>query len=81
YEGVLESLKNMLLVMSTQGVFQPANEDPTTKPHDKEITSHNLWDLTWLHLEPVLPGLKDDLFPPPPPPSPPVQEGGLEKGE
>ncbi|KAJ3094625.1 GDP/GTP exchange factor for ARF [Phlyctochytrium planicorne] len=55
-EGILESLKNMLLVMSTQGVFSPEAENITSP--------HNLWDVTWVQLQDFLPGLKDELFPP-----------------
>ncbi|KAI9208547.1 uncharacterized protein BJ171DRAFT_489303 [Polychytrium aggregatum] len=55
YEGVLESLKNMLLVMSMQGVFQFTETGSPTS---------NLWSCTWEHLDPFLPGLRDELFPP-----------------
>ncbi|KAJ3113573.1 GDP/GTP exchange factor for ARF [Phlyctochytrium bullatum] len=57
-EGILESLKNMLLVMSTQGVFSPNGQSDELK------SPHNLWDVTWQHLQDFLPGLKDELFPP-----------------
>ncbi|KAJ3208352.1 GDP/GTP exchange factor for ARF [Dinochytrium kinnereticum] len=57
-EGILESLKNMLLVMSTQGVFSPGEQSANLK------SQHNLWDITWVHLHDFLPGLKDELFPP-----------------
>ncbi|KAI8832005.1 hypothetical protein BC829DRAFT_449182 [Chytridium lagenaria] len=56
-EGILESLKNMLLVMSTQGVFSPPESNVELK------SLHNLWEVTWVHLEDFLPGLKDELFP------------------
>ncbi|KAJ3194456.1 GDP/GTP exchange factor for ARF [Irineochytrium annulatum] len=56
YEGVLESLKNMLLVMSTQGVFQPDAKPPLR-------SQHNLWEVTWVNMNIALPGLKDELFP------------------
>ncbi|KAJ3227008.1 GDP/GTP exchange factor for ARF [Clydaea vesicula] len=50
-EGVRESLKNMLLVMSTQEEFKiPDHED------------NFVWDLTWKHLVPWLPNIKEELF-------------------
>ncbi|KAJ3033358.1 GDP/GTP exchange factor for ARF [Rhizophlyctis rosea] len=58
YEGVLESLKNMLLVMTTQGVFQPG---------DQTSGGVNLWNVTWQQIDPFLPTLKEELFPPVPP--------------
>ncbi|KNC98965.1 uncharacterized protein SPPG_05921 [Spizellomyces punctatus DAOM BR117] len=60
YEGVQESLKNMLLVMSTQGVFQPSAEVTLAAGE-----SQNLWELTWKYVDSFLPDLKDELFPPP----------------
>jgi hypothetical protein len=51
---VHESLKNLLLVLSTQQVFQSNDID------GKEI---NLWTITWTKLTPILPLLKQDLFP------------------
>ncbi|KAI8838851.1 hypothetical protein BJ741DRAFT_562615 [Chytriomyces cf. hyalinus JEL632] len=62
-EGVLESLKNMLLVMSTQKVFEPMDQAPETPPTDPN--SHNLWILTWQHIDRIYPGLKEELFPDP----------------
>ncbi len=59
-EAVVESLKNMLLVMSTQGMFQPRQED------QGQDQAGNLWDVTWTFLEPFLPNLKEELFPPVP---------------
>ncbi|KAI9005729.1 hypothetical protein DFJ74DRAFT_691912 [Hyaloraphidium curvatum] len=61
HEAVVESLKNMLLVMSTQGMFQPRSENVDNDP------AGNLWDVTWTFLSPFLPNLKDELFPPGPP--------------
>ena len=66
-DAVPESLKNMLLVMETAGIFQ---ED------ENNIASNNnlLWDLTKEKLNVFLPNLMSDLFldrqqsrPPPPP--------------
>nr|KAJ3421719.1 GDP/GTP exchange factor for ARF [Polyrhizophydium stewartii] len=57
-EGVLESLKNLLLVLSAEGVLRPPGAEPTGAP---EL---NLWDLTWTTIQPFLPSLRDELFPP-----------------
>ncbi|KAJ3030174.1 G-box binding factor, partial [Rhizophlyctis rosea] len=54
YEAVLERLKNMLLVMTTQGVFQATETAPG---------SVNLWNVTWNKIAEFLPGLKEELFP------------------
>ncbi|KAI8823734.1 uncharacterized protein EV422DRAFT_618537 [Fimicolochytrium jonesii] len=57
-EGVQESLKNMLLVMSTLGVlYPPAADAPQNQP--------NLWDPTWRYIGTFLPDLQSELFPPP----------------
>ncbi|KAI8799312.1 hypothetical protein BJ742DRAFT_884663 [Cladochytrium replicatum] len=64
YEGVLESLKNMLLVMSTQGVFQPSESDQQPPPStSSKPATQNLWDVTWKNVNVFLPTLKEDLFP------------------
>ncbi|XP_012270062.1 Golgi-specific brefeldin A-resistance guanine nucleotide exchange factor 1 isoform X2 [Orussus abietinus] len=56
FEAIPESLKNMLLVMSSAGVLAP---------------SSNLWAPTWRTIDVFLPNLKSELFPEPPPqPSP-----------
>jgi hypothetical protein len=60
YEGVVESLKNMLLVLSTQHIFQPESIE------GQEV---NLWDSTWTKLNPILPKLQLELFPKSPRPS------------
>ncbi|XP_058446781.1 Golgi-specific brefeldin A-resistance guanine nucleotide exchange factor 1 isoform X3 [Malaya genurostris] len=52
YEAVLESLKNMLLVMHSVCVFH--NSDG--------ITHSALWDVTWQRISGFLPHLKDELF-------------------
>ncbi|KAJ3412584.1 GDP/GTP exchange factor for ARF [Chytridiales sp. JEL 0842] len=75
YEGILESMKNMLLVLSTQGnVFHRPGTAPSPLPPQLSAdpakasvvlaSPHNLWDTTWQYLDQVLPGLKDELFPP-----------------
>ncbi|XP_055643698.1 Golgi-specific brefeldin A-resistance guanine nucleotide exchange factor 1 isoform X2 [Toxorhynchites rutilus septentrionalis] len=52
YEAVLESLKNMLLVMHSVCVF-----------HNSDGVTHSvLWDLTWQRISGFLPNLKDELF-------------------
>ncbi|CAG8710752.1 31054_t:CDS:2, partial [Racocetra persica] len=57
-EAVPESLKNMLLVMSTSGVFNPPG---TTKSSGGKTIE--LWDITWTKIDKFLPKLKDELFP------------------
>ncbi|XP_055542001.1 Golgi-specific brefeldin A-resistance guanine nucleotide exchange factor 1 isoform X2 [Wyeomyia smithii] len=52
YEAVLESLKNMLLVMHSVCVFH--NSDG--------VTHSTLWDVTWQRISGFLPHLKDELF-------------------
>lgn len=52
YEAVLESLKNMLLVMHSVCVFH--NSDG--------VTHSTLWDVTWQRISGFLPNLKDELF-------------------
>uniref|UniRef100_A0A2M4A2P8 Putative pattern-formation protein/guanine nucleotide exchange factor n=1 Tax=Anopheles triannulatus TaxID=58253 RepID=A0A2M4A2P8_9DIPT len=52
YEAVLESLKNMLLVMHSVCVFH--NSDG--------VTHSQLWDVTWQRISGFLPNLKDELF-------------------
>lgn len=52
YEAVLESLKNMLLVMYSVKAF-----------HNPDGTTYSvLWDMTWNRVGTFLPHLKDDLF-------------------
>lgn len=63
FEAIPESLKNMLLVMSSANVLAP---------------SSNLWAPTWRAIDAFLPNLKAELFPEPPvavlpPPQPPPQ--------
>ena len=50
-DAVPESLKNMLLVMDTAGIFQ-----------ESEKTTNPLWDLTKEKLNAFLPNLMPDLF-------------------
>ncbi|KAG5305975.1 GBF1 factor, partial [Pseudoatta argentina] len=51
FEAIPESLKNMLLVMSSANVLAP---------------SFNLWTPTWRAIDAFLPNLKTELFPEPP---------------
>lgn len=51
FEAIPESLKNMLLVMSSTGVLTPTS---------------NLWEPTWRTINVFLPNLKEELFPDPP---------------
>ncbi|KYN33563.1 Golgi-specific brefeldin A-resistance guanine nucleotide exchange factor 1 [Trachymyrmex septentrionalis] len=51
FEAIPESLKNMLLVMSSANVLAP---------------SSNLWAPTWRAIDAFLPNLKAELFPEPP---------------
>lgn len=52
YEAVLESLKNMLLVMHSVCVF-----------HNSDGVTHSvLWDVTWQRISGFLPELKEELF-------------------
>lgn len=52
FEAIPESLKNMLLVMSSAGVLVPES---------------NLWAPTWRTIDGFLPNLRTELFPDPPP--------------
>ena len=51
FEAIPESLKNMLLVMSSANVLAPTS---------------NLWTPTWRTIDAFLPNLKAELFPEPP---------------
>lgn len=70
-DAVPESLKNMLLVMETAGIFQ---EDENSITPNTNL----LWDLTKEKLNVFLPNLMSDLFldrqSRPPPPNPPKEE-------
>jgi hypothetical protein len=54
---VVESLKNMLLVLSTQGMLQRGETETETD------SGLNLWNETWFLIDSVLPGLKQEVFP------------------
>ncbi|XP_051945583.1 Golgi-specific brefeldin A-resistance guanine nucleotide exchange factor 1-like isoform X5 [Xyrauchen texanus] len=52
-EAVPESLKNMLLVMDTAGIFHSA---------DSRTGYSDLWEITWERIDCFLPRLKEELF-------------------
>lgn len=54
-EAIPESLKNMLLVMDTAGVF----EYPDDGSNGEKC---QMWHITWDRINAFLPGLKDELF-------------------
>ena len=53
-EAVPESLKNILLVMSSGGYLVPPAEDPAQR---------ELWDETWKRVDRFLPELRKEIFP------------------
>ena len=61
YEAIPESLKNMLLVMSTQGIFDtfrnPSSQSEADSPKQQ------LWEMTWRRIETFLPNFIQELFP------------------
>lgn len=62
-EAVPESLKNMLLVMSTHGILTPDSG---------KAMPHSLWVLTWNRIEGFLPGMCAEVFPNVQPPERPA---------
>ncbi|KAI9097391.1 hypothetical protein DFS34DRAFT_621510 [Phlyctochytrium arcticum] len=56
YEGIQELLKNIILVMSHQGIIQPTSPPGTVQAQ--------MWDITRGVLDPILPNLLPDLFRP-----------------
>lgn len=56
-EAVPESLKNILLVMSSGGYLEPPSSGQRTPQQEK------LWAETWERLQKFLPGLMPELFP------------------
>ncbi|XP_028278427.1 Golgi-specific brefeldin A-resistance guanine nucleotide exchange factor 1 isoform X2 [Parambassis ranga] len=71
-EAIPESLKNMLLVMDTAGIFHSA---------DSRTGYSDLWEITWERIVCFLPHLREELFkqtviadPLPGPPAEPLQQ-------
>ncbi|XP_065652483.1 Golgi-specific brefeldin A-resistance guanine nucleotide exchange factor 1 isoform X4 [Hydra vulgaris] len=63
FEAVPESLKNMLLVMSTAGIFEHHQDIPENENPDKKTRRYSaLWQVTWDRIDCFLPNLKDDLL-------------------
>lgn len=61
YEAIPESLKNMLLVMSTAGIFECPSDDPSNS--DSKCRQYSaLWQVTWERIDCFLPNLKSDLI-------------------
>ncbi|XP_043911932.1 Golgi-specific brefeldin A-resistance guanine nucleotide exchange factor 1 isoform X2 [Protopterus annectens] len=52
-EAIPESLKNMLLVMDTAGIFHNA---------DSQTGYSDLWEITWERIDCFLPRLREELF-------------------
>lgn len=52
-EAIPESLKNMLLVMDTAGIFHSA---------DSRTGYSDLWEITWERIVCFLPHLREELF-------------------
>jgi brefeldin A-resistance guanine nucleotide exchange factor 1 len=65
-EAIPESIKNLLLVMSTQGVLEVSVGGDT---ENKNEASLNLLQTTWIRIEQFLPGFMNQLFPAVPPPA------------
>ena len=61
YEAIPESLKNMLLVMSTQGIFD--NLMTPSSQSEVESPKQQLWGMTWKKIETFLPNFIQELFP------------------
>uniref|UniRef100_A0A2R5LB52 Putative pattern-formation protein/guanine nucleotide exchange factor n=1 Tax=Ornithodoros turicata TaxID=34597 RepID=A0A2R5LB52_9ACAR len=68
-EAIPESLKNMLLVMETAGVFEENGEELGAKPQTGNYG--RLWSETWDRIGSFLPNLHKEVFKPPPVPPPP----------
>lgn len=77
-EAIPESLKNMLLVMDTAGVFQAAGEEL----ENSSSGYTQLWTVTWDRIDSFLPRLKHEVFKPPPrPPTPPALPSAIPSDE
>ena len=67
-EAIPESLKNMLLVMSTAGLFGNITEIISLESKGdqsslKEDHGFQLWQLSWQRIEKFLPKLQSEIFP------------------
>jgi len=60
---VPESLKNLLLVMSTSGVLVDPSSPPFLVEENFRDSELDLWEITWSKISKFLPNLQDDLFP------------------
>lgn len=69
-ESIKESLKNILLVMSVSGIFQPRPPNTPRSDLSPEIQiqkenaplEQDIWDLSWATIQTFCPSLKDDLL-------------------
>ena len=68
-EAIPESMKNMLLVMSTSGVFDHSEEDQTLqltqKTQENQDTKRHysaLWQVTWERIDCFLPNLRKEML-------------------
>ena len=75
FEAIPESLKNMLLVMSTAGIFdqeecaltarsQGDNRKTLTRSESEIHKYSALWQVTWERIDCFLPNLRQELFTP-----------------
>ena len=75
FEAIPESLKNMLLVMSTAGIFDEeectltshsqTDSQRTHKRSDSEVHKYSaLWQVTWERIDCFLPNMRQELFTP-----------------
>lgn len=75
FEAIPESLKNMLLVMSTAGIFdeeectltagsQSDNRKTPARPESDIHKYSALWQVTWERIDCFLPNLRQELFTP-----------------
>ncbi|KTW32298.1 uncharacterized protein T551_00389 [Pneumocystis jirovecii RU7] len=64
-EAILESLKNVLLVMNTSGYLVPPLDSDLilSKNSDDNQFRYILWKETWIRIDRFLPNLKEELFP------------------
>ena len=63
-EAVLESLKNVILVMQSAGILVPPTVDESGDPRDEP--NQLLWQITHDKIEQSMPGFMESVIPPPP---------------